>query len=103
MSTETRMLLGTGTRVGRERKSQGSVAGTNPEDQDAVNCRQDNKLLSSVRFVTAQQLVYDAIVVPTAVRNSHKDNVRSSAVGKRLRQKKSNFEAQLHLPALDFF
>ena len=27
---------------------------------------------------------------------SHKDNVRSSAVGKQLTQKKSNFQAQLH-------
>ena len=30
-----------------------------------------------------QQVVDYAIAVPTAVRNSHKDNVRSSAVGKR--------------------
>ena len=29
---------------------------------------------------------------------SHKDNVRSSAVGKQLKQKKSNSQAQLHLP-----
>ena len=32
---------------------------------------------------------------------SHKDNVRSSAVGKQLKQKKSNSQALLHLPALD--
>ena len=34
---------------------------------------------------------------------SHKDNVCSSAVGKQLKQKKSNSQAQLHLPALDLF
>ena len=34
---------------------------------------------------------------------SHKDNVRSSAVGKPLKQKKSNSLVQHHLPALDFF
>ena len=32
---------------------------------------------------------------------SHKDNVRSSAVGKRLKRKKSNSQAQLHLTPLD--
>ena len=34
---------------------------------------------------------------------SHKDNVRSSAVGKQLKLKKSNSPAQHHLPALDLF
>ena len=91
--------------MGRERKSEGSVAGANPEDQDAVDCRQDNKLLSSVRFVIAQQLVYHAFAVRAncCAEQSHKDNVRSSAVGKQLMKRKSNFEAQLHLPALDLF
>ena len=37
------------------------------------------------------------------MQNSHKDNVRSSAVGKQLKQKKSNPLAQLHLPALGLF
>ena len=49
----------------------------------------------------AQQLVYYAIAVPTAMRNSHKDNVRSSTVGKQLKQKKSSLQAQLHLPTPD--
>ena len=46
-----------------------------------------------------------AIVVPTAVQNSHKDNVRSSAVGKQLKQKKSNSAPTQHhrLPALELF
>ena len=34
---------------------------------------------------------------------SLKDSVRSSAVGKQLKRKKSNFQAQHHLPALDPF
>ena len=34
---------------------------------------------------------------------SHKDNARFSAVGKQLKQKKSNSQARLHLPALDLF
>ena len=51
----------------------------------------------------AQQLVYYATAVSTAVRNSHKDNVCWSAVEKQLMQKKSNFHAQLHLPILDIF
>ena len=34
---------------------------------------------------------------------SHKDNVRSSAIGKQLKQRKSNSPVQHHLPALDLF
>ena len=42
------------------------------------------------------------IAVSTAVRSSHKDNVRSTAVEEQLKQKTSpTFWAQLHLPALD--
>ena len=39
------------------------------------------------------------------MQNSHKDNVRSSAVGKQLKQKTSYSLslAQHHLPALDLF
>ena len=40
--------------------------------------------------------MYYTTAVPTATRNSHKDNVRSSAVKKQLKQEKSNFQAQLH-------
>ena len=35
--------------------------------------------------------------------HSHKDSVNSSAVGKQMKRKKSNSQAQLHLPALDLF
>ena len=51
----------------------------------------------------AQRPPHHAIAVPTAMQNSHKDNVRSSAVGKQLKQKKSNSLAQLHVPALGLF
>ena len=76
----------------------------NPKDQ---GCRgpppeQQNDKAVSVRHCAAT----------TAPRNccpncyaeqSHKDNVRSSAVGKQLKQKKSNSVAQHHLPPLDLF
>ena len=35
-----------------------------------------------------RMLRHHAIAVPAAMQNSHKDNVRSSAVGKQLKQKK---------------
>ena len=37
------------------------------------------------------------------MQDSHIDKVRSSAVGKQLKQKKSNLQGQLHLPTLDLF
>ena len=51
----------------------------------------------------AQRPQNHATAVPTAMQNSDKGNVRSSAVGKQLKQKKSNSQAELHLPALDLF
>ena len=63
--------------------------------KNAVDRRQNNKNVKAVSLAIAQQLVYYAITVPTAVRNSHKDNVRSPAVGKQLMQNKSNLQAQL--------
>ena len=53
----------------------------------------------------AQRPQHHAIAVPTVMRNSHKDNVRSSAVEKQLKQKKSSSPstAQHHLTALDLF
>ena len=70
-----------------------------------MDCRQNNKklMLRQCPLGIAQQLVYYAIAVSTTVGNSHKDNVRSSAVEKQLMQKESNFQAQLHLPTLDLF
>ena len=71
--------------------------------KDAVDRRQNNKMLRQCPLGFVQQLQYHAIAVPTAMQNSHKDNVRSSAAGKHLKQKKSNLQAQLHLPPLDLF
>ena len=50
------------------------------------------KMLRQCPLTVVQQLVYYAITVSTAVWNSHKDNVHSSAVEKRLMQKKSTFK-----------
>ena len=51
------------------RKSEGSIAGANSEDQDAVDRRQNNKVLRQCPLAIAQQLVHYAIAVSTAVRN----------------------------------
>ena len=60
-------------------------------------------MLKQCLLTIVQHLVYYAIAVSTAVRNSHKDNVHSSVAEKQLMQKKSNVQAQLHLPTLDLF
>ena len=59
-----------------------AAVGPPPEEQD-VKLRQCPSGI-------AQRPPHHAIAVPTALQNSHKDNVRSSAVGKQLKQKKSN-------------
>ena len=71
----------------------------------AVDRRQNNKMLRQCLSGTAQRPPCHAVAVPTAMQNrvATLDNVRSSAVGKQLKQKKSNSQAQLHLPALDLF
>ena len=65
--------------------------------------RQNNKMLRQCPSSIVQRPPHHATAVPAAMQNSHKDNVRSSAVGKQLKQKKSNSQAELHLPALDLF
>ena len=64
-----------------------------------------NRMLRQCPSGIAQRPPHHAIAVPTAMQNSHKDNVRSSAVGQQLKQNKSNSLslAQHHLPALDLF
>ena len=69
----------------------------------AVDRRQNNKMLRQCPSGIAQRPPHHAVAVLTAMQNSHKDNGRSSAVMKQLKQKKSNPQAQLHLPALDLF
>ena len=69
----------------------------------AVDRRQNNRMLRQCPSGIAQRPPHHPTAVPTAMQNSHKDNGRSSAVMKQLKQKKSNPQAQLHLPALDLF
>ena len=70
-------------------KSEDSQTG---KTKAAVDCRQNNKIKMFRQCPPgiAQLLQYHEVAVPTAMRNSHKDNVRSSAVGKQLKQKKFN-------------
>ena len=104
-STEaSRPITGTGKSGERGTEEWNLQTGANPEDR---GCRgpppeQQDVKAASVRHCAAT----------TAPRNccpncyaeqSHKDNVRSSAVGKQLKQKKSNSLAEHHLPDLDLF
>ena len=56
----------------------------------AVDHHQNNQMLRLCLSGIALQQQHHAIAVPTAMQNSHKDNVHSSAIGKQLKQKKSN-------------
>ena len=73
----------------------------------AVDRCQNNKMLRQCPSGIVWWPPHHAIALPTAMRNSHKDNVHSSTVtvAKQLNQKKSNSLslAQHHLPALDLF
>ena len=73
--------------------------------KNAVDRRQNNKNVKAVsaRHCTATSVLHKCCLNCCA-EQSHKDNVRSSAVEKQLTQKKSNSQAQrLHLPNLDLF
>ena len=84
------------------KKSETSKQAPTRKTKDAMDRRQNKKKLWQCPSGIAQRPPHHAVAVPTAM-NSHKDNFRSSAVGKQLKQKKSNSQAQLHLPALDLF
>ena len=64
---------------------------------------QNNRMLRQYLSGIAQRPPHHTIAVPTTMQNSH--NVRSPAVGKQFKQKKSSSLslAQHHLPALDLF
>ena len=85
------------------KKSETSKQAPTQKTKAAVDRRQNNKMLRQCPSGIAHRPQHHAIAVPTAMQNSHKDNVRSSAVGKQLEQKKSNSLARHHLPALDLF
>ena len=79
-STETRMFIRDGDRRGRGRKSEGSIAGANPEDQ---GCRGQPPEQQNVKAVSARHCA--ATSVPRnycrdcCAEQSHKDNVRSNS------------------------
>ena len=89
---------------GRGKEEWNLKTGTNPEDQ---GCRGPPPEQKNVTAVSAQHCT--ATTVPCNccpncyAEQSHRDNVCSSTVGKQLKQKKSNSQAQLSLPALDLF
>ena len=104
-STETRLFIRDGWwREGWEREREGSIAGANPEDQDAADRRQNNKTLRQwpFRHCTATS-VLRSCCFNYCTEQSHEDNVRSAAFEKQLKPKKSSSQAQLHLPAHDLF
>ena len=69
-STETRWPVRDGDEGGRGRKrSQDSRQAPARKTKDAVDRRQNSTILRQCPFGSAQQLLYQAIAVPTAMRN----------------------------------
>ena len=91
---------------GGQKSETSKQAPTRKTKAAAVDRRQNNRMLRQCPSGIAQRPPHYAIAVPTAVQNrqSH-SHVRSSAVGKQLKQEKSNSLslAQHHLPALGLF
>ena len=56
--------------------------------EEAVDRRQNNK---NVQAVSARHRVATSVLRSCCAERSHKDNVRSTAVEKQLKQKKSSF------------
>ena len=96
-STEARMLIRDGDREGRGRKSEGSTADT-PRKRPWTAAR-TMEVLRRCPLAIAQRLVHRAIAVSTAVLGqSHKDNVRCTAVDEQLGQLEAK-EVQLTQPS----
>ena len=94
-STETIKLIRDGDRVGRGRKSVGSTAETaRKRPERPWTAARTMEVLRRCPLAIAQRLVHCAIAVSTAVLGqSHKDNVRCTAVDEQLgqlKQRKSN-------------
>ena len=68
-----------------KQKSETSKQAPTQKIKAAVDRCQNNRMLRQCPSSIAQQPQCHAIAVPTAMQNSHKDNVRSSAVGKSCR------------------
>ena len=74
-------LLGTGTEGGGGRKSEGSTADTaRKRPERPWTAAKTMEVLRRCPLAIAQRLVHCAIAVSTAVLDSHKDNVRCTAV-----------------------
>ena len=84
-------------------KSETSKQAPTRKTKVAVDRRQNNSVTAmSVRHC-AETTVPRNCCPNCYAEQSHVDNVRSSAVGKQLKQLKSNSPAQHHLSALDLF
>ena len=99
-SAEARWPIRDGDRVGRGRESEGSTAETvrkGPERQ--WTAARTMEVLRRCPFAIAQRLVHCAIAVSTAVLGqSHKDNVRCTAVDEQLGQLEAK-DVQLAQPS----
>ena len=87
-STEARWLIGDGDRVGRGRQSEGSTAETaRKRPERPWTATRTMEVLRRCPLAIAQRLVHCATAVSTAVLGqSHKDNVRCTAVDEQLGQ-----------------
>ena len=96
-STEARSLIRDGDRGGRGRKSEDSTADTaRKRPERPWTAARTMEVLRRCPLAIAQRLVHYAIAVSTAVLGqSHKDNVRCTAVEEQLEAK----EVQLSQPS----
>ena len=100
-STEARLLIRKGAGGKGEEGVKARSQAPTRKIKDAVDRHQNNEMLRQCPLAIAQQLVCYATAASTAVRNSHKDNVRSTyALQEQQRQKKSSFQAQLNLTSV---
>ena len=99
-STEARWPIRDGDRVGRRRQSEGSTAETaRKRPESPWTAARTKEVLRRCPLAIAQRLVHCAIVVSTAVLGqSHKDNVRCTAVDEQLGQLEAK-EVQLVQPS----
>ena len=90
-STEARWPIRDGDRVGRGQQSEGSTAETARKRPDRPwTAARTMEVLGRCPLAIAQRLVHRAIAVSTAVLGqSHKDNVRCTAVDQQLGQLKA--------------
>ena len=100
MSTEARWVIRDGNRVERGRQSEGSTAETaRKRPERPWTAARTMEVLRWCPLAIAQRLVHCAIAVSTAVLGqSHKDNVRCTAVDEQLGQLEAK-EVQLAQPS----